>query len=320
MLPFCQIHTLNVSSLSLPSGLITTNITNSSNASDVHESAVESVDLSSEAESLPTSSPASVILETSTNDSSDKNEEAEDDYDDAGDGGDDDEDSGPEVLLDEIQPTSKDKEEGYCVLDNRLSCGKQAIMNQVLKVPCARNTRPQPLETKKELELLQEVCPEFLEGLSENEYPKLCCNYQGLRELFDNYQLPKQFGLEFCPSCYYNFRRIFCNSACSPRQNKFLRVDRTGPVTIELANKTHSLRKVEQMTYFMNENFANALYDSCLSKSLVHLFAFIGVILFVCSRHSRHQHRSLGGGEHVRQARQEVQRQTLGRVHGNAPE
>lgn len=201
-------------------------------------------------------------MEAKTDDEEDENSSNEEEE--------EEEQEGFEELLDEIQPTAQDKNEGYCVLDNRLACHtEETFIGQTLKVPCARNTRPQPLEGKAELELLKEVCPEFLEDLPEGESPKLCCNYQGLRDLQENYRFPKQFGLTFCPSCYYNFRRIFCNSACSPRQNKFLRIDRTTPVEVHLANQTHSLRKVDQMTYFMNENFANGLYESCLSKSFL---------------------------------------------------
>lgn len=216
---------------------------------------------------------AAVIPDEPKNDAdtpSDKAEESTDDEEGGEDGEgeeEDEEEEGVGVLLDEIQPTAQDRDEGYCVLDNRLACHtEETFIGQTLKVPCARNTRPQPLEGKAELELLKEVCPEFLEDLPEGESPKLCCNYQGLRDLQENYRFPKQFGLTFCPSCYYNFRRIFCNSACSPRQNKFLRIDRSTPVVVELGNQTHDLHKVDQMTYFMDENFANGLYESCLSK------------------------------------------------------
>lgn len=164
-------------------------------------------------------------------------------------------------LLPEIIPTAADYEEGFCVLDNRVSCGEGGISGD-LSIPCARNTRPQPIQTQKEMDLLREVCPEFLDDLSDGEKPTLCCDLRGLRELKNNYELPKQLGLSRCPSCFYNFRRIFCSSTCSPKQSQFVRVDKSVPVPV--GNET--LQQVTEMTYVVAKQFADELYDSCKSK------------------------------------------------------
>ena len=49
--------------------------------------------------------------------------------------------------------------------------------------------------------------------------------------------MANQFGmaklmLGRCPSCYYNFRSLFCAMTCSPDQSQFLTVKETGTSTI----------------------------------------------------------------------------------------
>jgi len=190
------------------------------------------------------------------NKSSDYEEEEEDEED-----GEEENSDDNKLLVEEIEPTPRDYEQGFCVLDNRISCGEGGFSGD-LDIPCARNTRPQPVATKKEIDILREVCPEFVQGLTENETPSLCCDLRGLRELKKNYEMPKQLGLNRCPSCFYNFRRIFCNSACSPQQSKFLRVEKTVPVVVG----NYSLQQVQELTYFVEKRFADGLYDSCKSK------------------------------------------------------
>lgn len=231
--------------------------------------------------------PASSFEERTGRDQKHADEDVEEDYEAAerrmDDEDDEDEYDDENVQLEqEIVPTSEDHNEGFCVVDNRIACGHGGFSGD-LEVPCARNTRPQTVTKKSELKILKEVCPEFLEGLEDGQSPKLCCNIRGLRELKRNYEMPKQMGLNRCPSCYYNFRRVFCNSACSPQQNKFLRVDKTLPVTV--AN--HSLSMVQQLTYFMNKNFADGLYKSCKSKWFLNENESFSMSFFSC-RHSRY--------------------------------
>ena len=46
-----------------------------------------------------------------------------------------------------------------------------------------------------------------------------------------NFELPKGLIGQTCPTCYYNFRKNFCDVTCHPRQSNFVRVDKvaTGP-------------------------------------------------------------------------------------------
>lgn len=179
---------------------------------------------------------------------------------------------------DEIVPTEFDIENGYCVSDNRMSCGKGGFSGDV-DIPCARNTRPTSLRNQNELNLLREVCPEFVEEIPDDKMPELCCNIKGLLELKISYDLPKQMGINRCPSCFYNFRRLFCNFACSPKQNKFIRIDKTQPT--QIGNKT--FQRVKDVTYFLDKQFANGLYESC--KYIQGVSAGLYALDLMCGSH-----------------------------------
>ena len=73
-----------------------------------------------------------------------------------------------------------------------------------------------PLE---DVGLLNEMCPNFVthEGVS----PKLCCDRKQLVEMQKfKYILDNLIGR--CPSCYFNFLRIFCEMSCNPNQDEFI--------------------------------------------------------------------------------------------------
>lgn len=72
-----------------------------------------------------------------------------------------------------------------------------------------------------------------------------------------------QFGLAKlmlgrCPSCYYNFRSLFCSLTCAPDHSRFLTVDTTGTSTLYPGNVT-----VESINYGLADDFAVRLLESC---------------------------------------------------------
>ncbi len=155
-------------------------------------------------------------------------------------------------LAPELEPTADDIESGYCVLDSSLSCGEGGLTGG--NIPCVRAKRPQRLNNTEALLLLKETCPEFLE---QEENPLLCCDFEALKLLADSYIIPKNLGLGRCPSCLFNWRKTFCNSACSPKQNKFLTVSKSTLL------EENGLKRVDEVIYYMNKEFAINLYDSC---------------------------------------------------------
>ncbi|CAF1267837.1 unnamed protein product [Adineta ricciae] len=76
--------------------------------------------------------------------------------------------------------------------------------------------RPLPLE---DMSLLNEMCPHIVtrEGVS----PNLCCERKQLAEMQKfKYIIDNLIGR--CPSCYFNFLRIFCEMSCNPDQDQFI--------------------------------------------------------------------------------------------------
>ncbi|MGH0153316.1 UNVERIFIED_CONTAM: hypothetical protein FKN15_024765, partial [Acipenser sinensis] len=124
------------------------------------------------------------------------------------------------------------------------------------KFNCNYTGPPQSLP-QEGYELVQELCPDFLNGTNN---VSLCCDVQQLKTLKGNLQLPLQF-LSRCPSCFYNLMNLFCELTCSPRQSDFVNATQfepyVDPVTKE--NKT----SVTAVQYYIGSTFANAMYNAC---------------------------------------------------------
>ena len=55
---------------------------------------------------------------------------------------------------------------------------------------------------------------------------KLCCSTRQLRDLKANFQMVSTFLAGTCPTCYWNFRKNFCDLTCSPDQASFIEADK----------------------------------------------------------------------------------------------
>ncbi|CAF4312374.1 unnamed protein product, partial [Adineta steineri] len=80
------------------------------------------------------------------------------------------------------------------------------------------NGEPKPLPLE-DIGLLNEMCPHI--PTREGESPKLCCDRKQLAEMQKfKYIIDNLIGR--CPSCYFNFLRIFCEMSCNPNQDEFI--------------------------------------------------------------------------------------------------
>ena len=75
--------------------------------------------------------------------------------------------------------------------------------------------------------------------------------------------MSRQFGLAKlmlgrCPSCYYNFRSLFCSLTCSPDHSRFVTVKAVGNSSLYPGRET-----VEAIFYSVADDFAQRLLDSC---------------------------------------------------------
>jgi hypothetical protein len=84
-----------------------------------------------------------------------------------------------------------------------------------------------------------------------------CCPAEQIATMADQFGMAKLM-LGRCPSCYHNFRSLFCAMTCSPYQSRFLTVKDIGPSTID-PNKTSVL----SIYYNLADDFAERLLDSC---------------------------------------------------------
>ena len=68
-------------------------------------------------------------------------------------------------------------------------------------------------------DIVRDICPHLL------SLPSLCCSLSQLQDMKKNFELPAGLIAQTCPTCYYNFRKNFCDLTCHPQQSEFLRVD-----------------------------------------------------------------------------------------------
>ena len=89
--------------------------------------------------------------------------------------------------------------------------------------------------------------------------PDLCCSEQQLKSVQTNFALPQAIIERSCPTCYYNFRKNFCDMTCHPQQSRFIE-----PIIIEGKNtEGETVDMVQEITYYVHNEFNTETYDSC---------------------------------------------------------
>ncbi|OTF83857.1 Niemann-Pick type C1 domain-containing protein-like protein, partial [Euroglyphus maynei] len=117
----------------------------------------------------------------------------------------------------------------------------------LLPVPCVYNGPPKPLNTETDsYRLIQTMLPEFND---KNEY---CCDNEQIDKLVKQLQTARTL-LSRCPSCYYNFARIFSLMSCSPRQSEF----------IQVIDHNTTNNAVKSITYNFWKQLSETIYKSC---------------------------------------------------------
>jgi len=84
-----------------------------------------------------------------------------------------------------------------------------------------------------------------------------CCSVGQMGTMVDQFGLAKLM-IGRCPSCYHNFRSLFCAMTCSPDQSRFLTVREIGNSTIYPDRET-----VKSIDYQVAEDFAEHFLESC---------------------------------------------------------
>ncbi|XP_076838212.1 NPC intracellular cholesterol transporter 1 [Brachyhypopomus gauderio] len=129
-------------------------------------------------------------------------------------------------------------------------CGNSEIL-PAKKYNCNYTGPAKPLP-KEGQDLLMEICP----GLAYGDQ-RVCCDAQQLKTLKGNVQIPLQY-LSRCPACFFNFMTLFCELTCSPHQSLFLNATDFSP------DPAHNLTNVVELSYYISQTFANAMYNACM--------------------------------------------------------
>ena len=99
-------------------------------------------------------------------------------------------------------------------------CGPSPSGPEWQELPCSVSM-PARRVPDHDLHTLETYCPELVEKYGS----ELCCAQSQILDLVQNLALPQSI-IARCPSCFYNFRQIFCELTCSPYQSNFLNVSK----------------------------------------------------------------------------------------------
>nr|CDS20424.1 Niemann Pick C1 protein [Echinococcus granulosus] len=116
---------------------------------------------------------------------------------------------------------------------------------------CYKPGPPQPISEPSSLAKLLLVCPEYLNTNDPAASLPVCCPPDQIEVFVTSLQLVKMF-LGSCPSCFANFRRLFCEMTCNPAQSDFL-----SAVTIR------EDKAVKRVKYTLTHQFGEGFFNSC---------------------------------------------------------
>merc|ERR1719264_1271763 len=111
-----------------------------------------------------------------------------------------------------------------------------------------------------DVDKMRGVCPHLVEEFADADGNlDLCCDSEQIGDMEENFNLPEAV-LARCPTCLANFRKNFCDMTCRPDQSRFVNASRT--VKAE-DFKGKLVEMVEEVTYFVHEDFAEETFKSC---------------------------------------------------------
>lgn len=125
---------------------------------------------------------------------------------------------------------------------------------------CVYNGPAVKSEDPEMIVLLKQACPHLLtehgnQG-TESTSIELCCAKQQVQKFIEQNELPT-LVLGRCPTCLFNFKRIFCDMMCHPNQALFLNASKI----IKKADSNEDMVKV--LDYHVSEEYAEKVYKSC---------------------------------------------------------
>ena len=87
-------------------------------------------------------------------------------------------------------------------------------------VPCLSNA-PAFTPDRSLFTDLRETCPDLVRNATDFSEVKVCCDQSQIEAIRRSLNQAAPI-FQRCPSCYYNFRQIYCQTVCHPDQSVFL--------------------------------------------------------------------------------------------------
>lgn len=124
--------------------------------------------------------------------------------------------------------------------------------------PCEYREEGQPLEPEG-IEIISRMCPHLLE----TKEPRFCCDLPQLLNMEVELSQPDSLGMGKCPTCYSNFRKIFCGF-CDPNHADYIAINQTEP-----SEEVPGKQTVLAVDYAVAEEFIEGAFNSCSSVQSV---------------------------------------------------
>ena len=137
------------------------------------------------------------------------------------------------------------REPGYCMWYDQ--CGTGSVTGKPIN--CLYNGKAKKIHNKESQDILDNLCPELSNG-------SICCSLSQLHSLQSGIQSAQQM-MARCPSCWKNFRQLYCQMTCSPNNSLFI-----DPIELKIEPGTNKAG-IEIIDYYVDPLFRNGLYNSC---------------------------------------------------------
>ncbi|UJR31470.1 hypothetical protein I4U23_018959 [Adineta vaga] len=138
--------------------------------------------------------------------------------------------------------------------DHCIWYGQCGINSQGKTTNCEYNGTAQLLTDEAALRTLETACGMIYNG-SNDTYT--CCAPDQIVNMANQFGMAKLM-LGRCPSCYYNFRSLFCAMTCGVDHSRYLSVIETGT-----SSKYPGRVTVEAINYTLADDFGQRILDSC---------------------------------------------------------
>lgn len=144
-------------------------------------------------------------------------------------------------------------EDGHCIWYGE--CGPS---NLGRTLNCAYNGTAKPFQDDSSAELLKFWCPDLYQGRN----TPVCCSDSQIVTVSTSMSVPKQ-ALQRCPSCWNNFRNIYCYLTCAPDHSRFIYPEQLTNTNITVNGTSVNVTQVSKVMYAMSWDFAQGMFNSC---------------------------------------------------------